>query len=848
MRRTPLRLLALAMVVATPLAVSSVARSAVGRQSVQVVHGPSLETTVTGEDPDRNVAVYLPPSYATSPDRRYPVLFLLHGIGGTDRDWSPAAGDPVDRFGTTERLMNEGIASGRLAEMIVVMPDQMTRAGGSFYTNSTVTGRWEDFTVRDLLTWVDGTYRTLPRAESRGIAGHSMGGYGAIMIGMKYPDVFSVVYGMNPAVLGWGGDLTADNPAFRNVLERHGWKELQGLWENGIICASQAFSPNPHKAPFFADVPFVMTNGKLAPNGAPHEAWEGRFPILLAPRYRDNLLKLRGLRFDSGTGDEFTHIPVTSRELSRVLTDLGVSHVFEEYNGDHRNRLWGQTGRMYTEVLPWFSLLLKKDEGSTRPASMAGDGVEDRTTLDFSFSYRPGSSTQSVFLLGNLDELGGDEVTRAIPMQSDDSLRWRLSVSVPADREITYGYWVRDHRDTGIEDPQNGTRISEEKTIRQHREPRPDGKALLLHSTFDDPILHWRQDNGDYNQLVLKKVGNGRLEGEHRWKAHGFGLASRNLQFFITDREQTVREPLEGAYETPLERMFLQDQELFTYLPEPSVSPMRRDYGPQPRSLESEALGQVRQYTVMLPRGYDEQTSRHYPVAYFYDGQILWDPVGSFIPWDRDGERMAGLVGSGEVGEMILVGMISDLTRRLAEVTPPEDMVYGTNTPGQADAVMKFLTMELKPLIDSTYRTRPGQNDTYMAGFSGGGLLAMLAGWEYHGIFGAVALQSAGLGAAPNFNTRILRDPRPPFRIYFDVGTQDGKDPAGNAFFELSQRVWNDFLGDAPPGILEKDIRVHLGLGHTHQFHDAGQRIQPLMTFLHPATLERDEELWALTQ
>ena len=79
-------------------------------------------------------------------------------------------------------------------------------------------------------------------------------------------------------------------------------------------------------------------------------------------------LRLRGLRFDSETEDEFSHIPTTSRDLSRLLTDIGVPHVFEEYNGDHRNRLWGRTGRINTEVLPWFSLLLEADRRWVRAA------------------------------------------------------------------------------------------------------------------------------------------------------------------------------------------------------------------------------------------------------------------------------------------------------------------------------------------------------------------------------------------------------------------------------------------------------------------------------------------------
>ncbi len=331
-----------------------------GRLVVESVHATALEDTVTGEDPDRTVAVYLPPAYFTQRERRFPTLYLLHGIGDTESVWTSAWDGPDDPWGTVARLLDRGIAAGRLSQMIVVMPDQRTLAAGSFYSDSSVTGRWEEFTARELPAWVDGRYRTLARAESRGIAGHSMGGYGAIMLGMKHPDVFSVVYGMSPAILGWGSDLTKDNPAWRTVLHRGGWQELEGFYERGFIAVAQAFSPNAGKPPFFVDFPFrVDAEGALVPAEPAHSQWQERFPVHIADRYRANLLKLSGLRFDTGSEDQFAHIPETSREFSRVLTAHGVPHVFEEYNGDHRNRLWGRTGRLYNEVLPWFSLLLE---------------------------------------------------------------------------------------------------------------------------------------------------------------------------------------------------------------------------------------------------------------------------------------------------------------------------------------------------------------------------------------------------------------------------------------------------------------------------------------------------------
>jgi hypothetical protein len=164
---------------------------------------------------------------------------------------------------------------------------------------------------------------------------------------------------MNPAVIDWAADLSIDNPAFRSILERSDASELQGFYEPAVICIAQAFSPNRERPPFHADLPFRLEGDALVPDEPAFAKWEAHFPANMAERYSDNLKKLAGLRFDSGYEDEFTHIPVTSRELSRRLTELGVPHVFEEYNGDHRNRMWGRTGRLYTEVLPWFSLLLE---------------------------------------------------------------------------------------------------------------------------------------------------------------------------------------------------------------------------------------------------------------------------------------------------------------------------------------------------------------------------------------------------------------------------------------------------------------------------------------------------------
>ncbi|HEX8423025.1 MAG TPA: hypothetical protein VF634_06420, partial [Pyrinomonadaceae bacterium] len=107
---------------------------------------------------------------------------------------------------------------------------------------------------------------------------------------------------------------------------------------------------------------YKFVDGKLIPNEPAYSRWTENMPLHMAAKYKANLARLRGLRFDTGWEDEFTHIPPTTRAFARRLTELGVEHTFEEYNGDHRNRMWGRTGRLYTEVLPYFWLLLDSRE------------------------------------------------------------------------------------------------------------------------------------------------------------------------------------------------------------------------------------------------------------------------------------------------------------------------------------------------------------------------------------------------------------------------------------------------------------------------------------------------------
>ena len=162
-------LVAVAALVTAPLS----AQPAAGRVELIRVPGASLEGNLTGDAATRDVFVYLPPSYSSDSRRRYPVVVFLHGYAAT--------ADSYVRTLDLPQAADRAIASGA-REMIIVLPDAFTAYSGSMYSNSVTTGDWESYIADDLISHVDAHYRTLASRESRGLAGHSMGGYGTVRI------------------------------------------------------------------------------------------------------------------------------------------------------------------------------------------------------------------------------------------------------------------------------------------------------------------------------------------------------------------------------------------------------------------------------------------------------------------------------------------------------------------------------------------------------------------------------------------------------------------------------------------------------------------------------------------
>ena len=325
-------------------------------------HSAALEGNLLGDSADRQFSIYLPPGYRQAPSRRYPVVYLLHGYGSNHRQW---AGDGKEW--NIRDAADKLITAKSAREMIIVMPDGGNKYGGSFYTNSATNGNWEDYLTRDLIAHIDARYRTLPRAASRGIAGHSMGGYGAIKTGMKHPEMYGAVYGLSACCLGWGSDLASGNPAWDRALSLASPNEFTkaDFLARAFLGLAAAWSPNPERGPLFVDWPFEGFAEARMPVAAAYHRWSANMPVWMVDQYRANLARLRAVAFDVGKQDEFAHIPANNRALSQALARNRIAHEFEEYEGRHGDKL---AARVETKMLPFFSRVLQFQGEAKRAA------------------------------------------------------------------------------------------------------------------------------------------------------------------------------------------------------------------------------------------------------------------------------------------------------------------------------------------------------------------------------------------------------------------------------------------------------------------------------------------------
>lgn len=297
------------------------------------------------KDPhERELLIYFPPSYKRT-NKRYPVVYLISGFTGYGKmnmNLSPYSENIQQRL---DRL----IKTKKINEMIVVMPDCITKYGGSQYVNSAATGEYEDYLIKEIIPYIDRTFRTIPRAGSRAIIGKSSGGYGAMRLSMRHPDIFGLM-------VTHSGDSAfeycymKDFPDFVVQIQKYGKghnavKKFINTEINSrqpksrdfhnilnIIGMSSCYSPNPKRREYNFDLPFDLYTAELIP-----EVWNRwlKFdPVRLISKYKQNLKKLRMIFIDCGTKDEF-NLQAGARIFADKLRKNGIKCYHQEFNDGH---------------------------------------------------------------------------------------------------------------------------------------------------------------------------------------------------------------------------------------------------------------------------------------------------------------------------------------------------------------------------------------------------------------------------------------------------------------------------------------------------------------------------------
>jgi hypothetical protein len=314
----------------------------------------------------RDIIVYLPEDYSTSYSKGYPTIFLLPSFGNNSHSTINKNPFSLTIYQRLERL----VAEKKCGSMIIAIADCFNKFGGSQYTNSRAIGNYKDHVIKEVVPFISSTYNTSKKA----IMGSSSGGYGAITIGMQYPETFQAI-AAHSFDSAFEYCYLPDFPAAFKTLKRGGGpkKWLKDFWnkENkpgkndfatlNILAMAANYSPSPSstfsssqdssasarsptvveaskRTPKHRDfdlgieMPFDLETGEL--NHMIWKTWKSKDPLVLLDKYKSNLKQMNLLYFDCGINDEF-NLFIGNRIFSERCRMFGIHHEYVEYEGGH---------------------------------------------------------------------------------------------------------------------------------------------------------------------------------------------------------------------------------------------------------------------------------------------------------------------------------------------------------------------------------------------------------------------------------------------------------------------------------------------------------------------------------
>ncbi|MDQ4108910.1 MAG: esterase family protein [Actinomycetota bacterium] len=295
-----------------------------------------------GDPARRPLYVYVP----AAADGSLPSVYVIQGLTGQLDMWGNR---PAFRRTMIERVDDLFSARG-CPPAVVVFVDAWTRFGGAQFLNSAGNGRYMDYLCDEIVPFVDDRYETLTHPGSRGITGHSSGGYGAMVVSMQRPDVFGGFVSSAGDALFEVCYLPDFPKSARTLRDRYDgswdrfleafaesdpfdWDTMASLmndWSMGL-----AYSPDP-SAPGRAQVPYDV-NGRLIPEV--WDLWLDHDPVRMVPRYVGALRSLKLVRIEAGRSDEY-NLDLGASALSAALEQHGIDHTLDLFDGKHGGLLY----------------------------------------------------------------------------------------------------------------------------------------------------------------------------------------------------------------------------------------------------------------------------------------------------------------------------------------------------------------------------------------------------------------------------------------------------------------------------------------------------------------------------
>lgn len=399
--------------------------------------------------------------------------------------------------------------------------------------------------------------------------------------------------------------------------------------------------------------------------------------------------------------------------------------------------------------------------GAVVAASLLSGQLGMAEVVDLSIE-RETTFGQSVFISAPHPLFGNGETARAVKLSPNAYPTWELQAELAPGTELTFTYYVRNDSPDQLPSAANGTAFSTRNVSVPQAElspqsitvyAAPTAAAAEVRITSTDPSFSMVSVPLVKSDSTGEVVFTGEVDSVHR--AQG-----RSMEVFVDGVPALANSAPIRCHAAPL---FYKGGQAYLYAPEAGLSaPERKTFNFTPTGF------QQRQIKVLLPRGYNQHTSKRYPVVHAQDGQNVFSPGGPFGSWDIDLTTNT-MTARGELPEVIVVA-IDNTSDRFAEYIPEYANLMGTQ--GRGDAFVTTLRDELMPIINSTYRTLAEPEKTLHVGSSLGGLLGYHVARNHEQTWGAVIAMSTAFQVGLTENIAFASLPPTDWgRIYLDSGT-----------------------------------------------------------------------------